>query len=68
MRSQYKIYPVLLSEFQNGAEIGVVINRSVAYVNTRMTGQKDFTRNDKKMIASYLGRTDIEEIFRKATA
>lgn len=59
-------YPKVRREFGTLEEIGDVINRSRTYVAVRMViGNEDFTRKEKLMIVSYLGKTAdrVEEYF-----
>lgn len=71
MRSHYHYYPNVRRNFQNAGEIADIINRSVAYVGARLTGKKEFTARDKRMILEYMGKpvTEMDNFFiREVTA
>lgn len=59
-------YPKVRRAFGSLQEIGDVINRSRTYVAVRMiSGGPDFTRKEKLMIVSYLGKTadQVDDFF-----
>lgn len=67
MKNRLTFYPFVRREFKTMEEVGLIINRSHSYVKSRFNGSKEFTTNDKRIIASYLGvkDEDINALFVK---
>lgn len=61
MKSRMNFYPLIRREFETISELAQTINKSISYCQTRLNGQKEFTHNDKRLIAEYIG-TDIQEV------
>lgn len=61
MKSRLKFYPIIRREFATVEELGNVINRKRSYCKTRLAGRADFTRNERQLIANFIG-CDLSEV------
>lgn len=60
MRCRLNYYPEIRRDFATADEVADVLNRSRAYVWTRLNGKKDFTYRERVMLATAVGRPETE--------
>lgn len=67
MKSHTHLYPQLRRDFESVEELCNVINKKRSSVLNRLNGRQDFTYNEMKLIAVYLGEdvSKAREICRK---
>lgn len=58
---KYELFPMLCSAYKTEVELEEAINRSHAYISTRLNGKGEFTQREKKLTLEHL-RIPIEEM------